>query len=339
MDTGEFSSSELEAISDLSRRYQADINLAEVADIVNSYDLLSPEFAQFMIENPAKWNALPPEYIAARLVQMHRNISSQIEAGEVKSAQEAMSDSYVHNTGAHASFGLQLIKDLGEFWRFKPTIEVIFELAEEEQEEALDYVRSFDSTDHDHSLRNNKEELVEKYKKWDPSIVTTDNINLGRELYETCFKIYERGFPNLLALRRILDGEEPDLDVLQRKRASTIRRKLTEGGPESNSVFFDLIVDAYDGDLRNGIAHNDIITDPAQSEVRIPTRGVSYGYEEFNGIVSENTANAVFLTGAFHSLVEWRAITYTDEEEFRPDWVFGERNIPERFPENLELPE
>lgn len=129
-------------------------------------------------------------------------------------------------------------------------------------------------------------------------------ILLGREMYRDGADLLERGFPNLLAMKRILDGEAPSNSVLQGKRAAAVRRELTDSD-DLNSAYFDLIVGEFDRSIRNAIAHGDLLTDTAREEVRIPTSGRTYSYRSFADAVTAHLVNVVFLTGAFSSLVEW----------------------------------
>lgn len=334
---GEFSDKELHLINSLSQYFQADIDRARVAELIDSPEFDPYDFQLQMFENPGKAASAPPEIWAAIAASEFRDTSEQIAAGRDEEMKQLMTNMYVTAAGSEASFGLQLIKDLNEFWRFEPTVEAIFDFDSQQLEEANRYMRSFQGTDHEYALRQNKEQLLQKYKQWEKTDLSTENINFGRDIYEDCLKICERGFPNLLAIKRILDGESPDVEELQRLRASKVRRELTNEEDERNSVFFDLIVGKFDSTIRNGIAHNDIISDPSDSVVRIPSKNSEYDYEAFNNIVKENLANAIFLTGAFRSLVEWHAATVDSEyREERPDWVFGECSLPEDFPPNID---
>jgi len=63
-------------------------------------------------------------------------------------------------------------------------------------------------------------------------------------------------------MKRILDGETPNMDSLQNLRASKVRRELLDTEANENSAYFDLIVDAYNNDIRNALAHGDLVHDP-----------------------------------------------------------------------------
>ena len=334
---GEFTQSEHELIDAVARRKQADIDLARVSEIVASPEFSPYDLRQEMLMNPGIRRQMTPEIWAAMAVRMMRDVNSEIEDGDTDRARSLMAMIEVRTNADLASYGLQLIKDVNEFVRFQPTIESIFELDDSQLEKARTYLEKFRESPYDNAIEAEKKTLIKEFQQWDETNLSTENINRGRKIYESCMKIFERGFPNLLALKRVMDGETPEVEVLQKKSASSVRRELTEDNPMSNSVYFDLIVERFDTELRNGIAHNDLVEDPIESEVRIPSKNVSYGYEEFNDIVRENFAAGVFLTGTFRSLVKWHASTNGMENRSkRPKWVFGERSVPEDMPGLIE---
>jgi len=327
---GEFTQTEHELIDAVARRKQADIDLARVSEIVASPEFFPYDVPQEMLMNPGIIRQMTPEIWAAVAVRMTRDVNSEIEDGDADRARWLMAMMEMAGYGMQACIGLQLIKDVNEFVRFQPTIESIFELDDSQLKKARTYLEKFRESPYDNAIEAEKETLVSEFQQWDETDLSTENINHGREIYESCIKIFERGFPNLLALKRVMDGETPEVEVLQKKSASSVRRELTKDSPMSNSVYFDLIVERFDTELRNGIVHNDLVGDPIKSEVHIPSKNVSYGYEEFNDIVRENFAAGVFLTGTFRSLVKWHAGTNGMEHRSkRPEWVFGERSVPE----------
>ena len=335
---GEFTQTEHELIDDVARRKQADIDLARVSEIVASPEFSPYDIPQEMLVNPGIRRQMTPEIWAAVAVRMTRDVNSEIEDGDADRARWLMAMMEMAGYGMQACIGLQLIKDVNEFVRFQPTIESIFELDDSQLKKARTYLEKFRESPYKYAIEAEKEPLINGFQQWDETDLSTENINHGREIYESCMKIFERGFPNLLALKRVMDGETPEVEVLQKKSASSVRRELTEDNlmsnsednPMSNSVYFDLIVERFDTELRNGIAHNDLVRDPIESKVHIPSRNISYGYEEFNDIVRENFAAGVFLTGTFRSLVKWHAGTNGMEHRSkRPEWVFGERSVPE----------
>lgn len=332
-----FSERELDILEDMERRYETDLDYSKVADLVNSPEFDPYDLQISVFKNPSAARSAPREYWAASTVEIHRHHKKAQEAGEGEKARKLLQMLNVTMAGSEASAGLQIIKDLDEFWRFKPTVEALLDLDDQQLQAVSSVMQSLKNSDHSDIINRNKARMIERYQQWDEADLSTENINLGREIYEECVKISERGFPLLLAMKRALDGEEPDLEDLQRIRASRVRDELTDEEEEPNSVYFDLIVGRFDSALRNGISHNDIITDPGESVVRIPNEGIEYGYEEFNKIVRKNIANGTFVSGTFQSLVLWHAGTQgSDIREERPDWIFGERSMPENLQEEID---
>lgn len=143
--------------------------------------------------------------------------------------------------------------------------------------------------------------------------VISEDIMDYLELYREIAEFSELAFPQLLVLKRILDGEEEvDPAVLQSKNASSVRRELTD--KDTNAVYFDLIVKKYNRHLRNALAHGDYLVDSQNSVVQITSENKEFSFEEIEDIVYWNISNFVFLSGAMQSLVEWQYITFKSDE-------------------------
>lgn len=208
--------------------------------------------------------------------------------------------------------GISIIKSHNDYWLFEPCIEKIFELDQQELNTAYEYLTDFNESDCSFTLRQQTHPLVENLQVWDSDQLNSDSFDNGLDIYQNCMSIFERGFPNFLALKRILDGETPENEILQRKSASSVRRELSNSS-ELNSAYFDLMVEKFDVRLRNGISHGDVLYAPTDAEIRIPTENVSYSHEEFNDIVHINISTAMFLMGAFESLITWQRFANMDE--------------------------
>ena len=177
----------------------------------------------------------------------------------------------------------------------------------------MDILGDFNESDYTFVLQQQRHSLLKNLRVWNPNQTDSGSFDNGIDIYKKCTGVFERGFPNFLALKRILDGETPDNKVLQRKSASSVRRELTNSEDGSNSLYFDLIVDKFDVRLRNGISHGDVLYDPSHSEIRIPTENVSYSHDELNDIIHTNVSTAMFLTGAFESLIRWQKFSNMDK--------------------------
>lgn len=249
-------------------------------------------------------NFPPNKRVAAQIAWILENGDVSTEHLEIKIALLSLSQ---------IKYGIDLINWLGTYWIYEPTIEKIFELDKKEAAKAYQLIDEFSGSDYENALRQHTQPLINHLGDWTPTDTSPENINLGIEMYREAIGIFERGFPLLLGLKRILDGENPSLGTLQELRASTVRRELSNIDEYPNSVYFDLIIDQYDRTLRNSIAHGDIVHDPPNSQLTIPNRNSSYKYEEFNEAAQRNFSNAVFVTGLFQALIEWRYYMFIDD--------------------------
>lgn len=142
-----------------------------------------------------------------------------------------------------------------------------------------------------------------------------DSIKRGIEDYSYAMGIIERGFPLLLGVKRIIDDKvSPDLDTLQNLKLSSISRELTNRSSKSYA-YFDQIVNAVDIDLRNGIAHGDIMIDPSDSTVKIPNNSIEYSFSETVDSIEKTIAVSVFLSGVFQSTFEMNLIIEATESD------------------------
>lgn len=210
--------------------------------------------------------------------------------------------------------GISIIKQHGDYWLFEPCIEKIFEMSQHELDDAYRYIHDFIESDFALTLTQYSHPLHKNLRDWDPNQMNSESFDTGLNIYQSCTQIFERGFPNFLALKRILDGKTPENETLQRKSASSVRRELTNSEDGSNSIYFDLIVGKFDVRLRNGISHGDVLYDPSDSEIRIPTENVSYSHDKFNSIIHTNISTAMFLIGTFTSLIRWQKFANMNEE-------------------------
>lgn len=215
--------------------------------------------------------------------------------------------------------GAKILKDNNCYWLFEPCIEKIFEMNQEQLNTLHSYLVDFMESEYGIALHQHSYPLRRNTKAWYSECENHESFNHGIALYQDCASIFERSFPNLLAMKRVLDGETPENRVLQRKSASSVRRELTDTTDVSNSIYFDLVVKRFDGKLRNGISHGDVVYDPSNEEIRIPTEDTVYTHGEFNRIICTNEAIAHFLWGGFISLVCWQTITNMDENITRAE--------------------
>ncbi|WP_248516312.1 hypothetical protein [Salinarchaeum laminariae] len=209
--------------------------------------------------------------------------------------------------------GVEILRDEAVYYRYEACVECIFELNAGQLEDAYGFVMDFETSDHGNALAQYQNEVINHMS----SLQEVSPVSKGvPELFDTYADIaafYERGFPILLALKRILDGDSPENEILQRVSSSAVRHELT-ADDEMNNVFFDLIVEQFDTTLRNGIAHGDTINDSVEQEIRIPTTRVTYSYEELKEVIFVNYLNVLFMTGMLPSLIKWRFHTIESDD-------------------------
>jgi len=120
-------------------------------------------------------------------------------------------------------------------------------------------------------------------------------------------------------MKRILDGETPNMDSLQNLRASKVRRELLDTEANENGAYFDLIVDAYNNDIRNALAHGDLVHDPTKQEVRISSRNTTYTYNTFETIIDEHIAVGAFFDPMYPSIIEYSHMMNIHDDVTRND--------------------
>jgi hypothetical protein len=308
------------SVEKIARGHRDAVNIDEVERILESGDPLQVE----------PYNDLSSEERTAYLAKFSEYISEDdLSVPIVLSSAEGVIRS-----------GVQYIKENEDYWRFKPTIECIIEMDHGELEVAMEYFEKFHDSDYDiaqqqymNSIHDGISEISsirwEEQKRVFNEIVTEGKDIPGEfpgedyviaevpnhylELYREIAEFSELAFPQLLMLKRILDGEEEvDPTVLQSMKASSVRRELTDG--DTNAVYFDLIVEKYNSNLRNALAHGDYLVDSQNSVVQITSANEEFSFEEIKDIIHWNISNFIFLSGAMQSLVEWQYITFKSDE-------------------------
>ncbi|WP_152420021.1 hypothetical protein [Haloferax prahovense] len=282
-----FSEHEMEVIKSESMRWGVEVDYHQVIEEMQSVGFYLEDWES----HPSEFLNLPLETQLAITFRTMRQPHKKVEQYLIKNHKKTIQS------------GLSLIKGYDEYWRFEPCILKLREMDHDSLTYLLEYLESFFETDYFHTLNQHKTVVLDKREYWNQDETSSQNTILGKEIFNEASSLFESGFPNLLAMKRILDGECPKNDDLQNLRASSVRRELTDRD-DANSAYFDLIVEGYDNQLRNAMAHGSFLNDPSNKEIRIPTRNLTYSYEQFNNAVAAAIANSVFLTGLFYALVQ-----------------------------------
>lgn len=206
-----------------------------------------------------------------------------------------------------------------QYWRFEPTIEKTLSLNTDQSTCAANLYGELKQNDRGTTFEQLSQNFLKHVSQRHKTTTQTENIVEGTEALKDVFGLYELGFPLLLGVKRILDGETPNMDDLQNLRASKVRRELLDKEANENSVYFDLIVDAYNNDIRNALAHGDLVHDPTEQEIRIPSCTTTYTYNKFETIIDEHTAVGAFFDPMYTSIIEFSHMMNVHDEVTRDD--------------------
>lgn len=206
-------------------------------------------------------------------------------------------------------YGKDVIDTLDSFWMVKPTLEKVFELRDGKLDQAKEFIQTYNKSGEYYTVNQMSDGLLpEIVDDWNKDSTKPRNIRYGVDNYMKCAQILERTFPLLLGMRKILDGESPDLNDLHDLKSYQVRNKLTDRDSSPNIVYFDCIVNQYDSQLRNGIAHGDILINPTESVIEIPNASKEYKFSEINDILKKNFASMAFLTGMYTASIDLQYI-------------------------------
>lgn len=212
---------------------------------------------------------------------------------------------YIKSTIDSITVGKEMLDKNNQYWRFKSTIEKTLSLNTDQSTRAANLYGDLKESDRDITLAQLSNKFLRHVSQRDKTTTQPENIDKGIEALQDVFGVYEIGFPLLLGIKRILDGETPSMDSLQNLRASKVRRELLDIDTHENSVYFDQLIGTYNNNIRNAIAHGDLVHDPTKQEVRIPSRTTTYTYNKFETIIDEHIAAGAFIDPMYTSLIEF----------------------------------
>lgn len=208
-------------------------------------------------------------------------------------------------------FGCLTISETNEFHLFEPCIIRMLEMNERETKECLKLHQEFYKSDYETIINQASDRA--KFTTNISVEQNADHIKTGLKGYGHGMDVVERGFPLLLAVKRILEGEEkPDLEVLQNLKLSAVRRELTNKSTQEYP-YFDQIANAVNINLRNGIAHGDIVIQPTNSILSIKNGEKRYKFSEVAEDIEKLMSIVVFLTGTFQATIPLSAATLTSD--------------------------
>jgi hypothetical protein len=300
-----------------------EFELIKHVSILEQIDISPYDVMRYIQKNPE--NVVPPlsilesfmEFSIEEKVAQMISMSRLLDHSEQMLAQNTI---VLSNISILIGAGVKLLKSEGTYWFFEPTVEKIFELDRADSKRIYNYISEFQMSNHLyilHQMYNSLNKKLFEYR-YNYLNIHSDSLDDWLNIYQICMRISEKAFPNLLALKIILDGHTPSIEPLQRKRASAVRSELLDQ-ENSNSVYFDLIVSQVDTSLRNGIAHGDIVHDPTLEKINIQSSGREYSYDQLREIIKRNVSIAAFLSGLYEGLVIWQYWMHLNDSISRDD--------------------
>lgn len=280
---------EVEILEELSRSYRNGLNINRVDELVSRWDA-NPEAVTGKL-----YSEITNEKRSAYLILHNRS-------------NDISSVDYVAMLLPAIAQGHNIIDGHGMYWRFKPCVERILEMDNDEISESYQFLMNYQSTDYFAASEQQRHAFFDRRQQLD-GVSQEECVTTVLDTFELSFAIFERGFPLLIALKRITDGESPEVGDLQRMRLNAIIRELSDTENHQNSAYFDLIAKRYPRRLRNGMAHGDLLHDAGKGEVRIPSKDVVYSYDKLTKLQKEIWSITVFFTGMLDGLIEWRHAT------------------------------
>jgi hypothetical protein len=277
-------------IQELSIEYPSKVDISAV-------DQLLKEYIQ---HSEGEWNneSIHERSIARSLYIIRKNIN------HIEDVDDVLFKLLVFDLSI-LSRGVGIIRDLGDLWRIEPYFQAISGFSGEKATAGFEHFVNFEKTDycpaaqqHRHRFTQYHRQLGQKNRHG-----LTDIPDLVR-MIELSLPIFETQFPNLLAMKLILDGKSPDIDTIYRKSLVSIYRELTNTSDNPNSAYFNLIADVYGESLRNELAHGDLLYDASKECVRVPTTGREYTFDKLKSKWDRVYAIVVFLAGVMRSAVE-----------------------------------
>lgn len=255
-------------VKDWLRVTQRDDDLEDVLEYIGSYDLMEELLDVSPFDEPMSELELLAFHIKSSEQSFHSGRVAQLMT--VASSQPLLDMLFID------------IDQYGENERYRECIDSLNALDANELDvliEATDEfweTREFLSVAQNHVTLTN--ELLEHGKRF--SIDDLDDARRGIDIYKKCMDICDSGFPSLLNLKYVVEGDDPREKDFISMRFGAVRNSL-----EGHDAF-EPLVDAVDTDLRNAISHGDIWVDNVENTIETNNPDKSYSLEEFDEAVS-----------------------------------------------------
>lgn len=158
---------------------------------------------------------------------------------------------------------------------YTPLIKSIATLSEAELDLAEQAIYKHHDSDESISLLQNATYLSTGDLAYDSDfkVNDVDSAREGIEVYRKCMEVCDSASPQVLMIKRISEGGNPLNKDLESMPFGDILNELKKSP-------FEAITDGIDSDLRNGLAHGDVMVDPYTETIEIPGEKLSYSYSE-----------------------------------------------------------
>jgi len=255
-------------VKDWLRVTQRDEDLEAVLDYIDAYDLKAELLDVSLFDEPMSELERLAFLIKSREQGFHSDITGQLMT--------------VASTQPFLDMLFEDLKRYGESERYRACIDSLNALDTEELDILIEVIneywgtRAFLSVAQNHVTLTN--DLLERGNRF--SIEDIDDARQGIEIYKKCMDICDSGFPALMNLKYVVDGDDPRGKDFISMGFGAARNTLEEHG------VFDSVVDAVDADLRNAISHGDLWVDNVENTIETNNPDKSYSLEEFDDAVS-----------------------------------------------------
>lgn len=145
------------------------------------------------------------------------------------------------------------------------------------------------------SMQNKPELLIIQY---------SEDIQTALDLYLRCCFVCDMSFPSILRVKRCLEGGNYVNKDLHSMPHKNVRDELKRGKLGSR---FGKIVHKFDTRLRNGIAHGDVVINPYENKLTIPSENLDYNLSNIERSLRQGVALALFLA-EYGAYVNARAV-------------------------------
>ena len=196
---GPLTETEINIIQQSAVEYRSGLDVDIISDLVQAG---SENLQRLLKQEPTDMS--PEDRIAVQLL-MARDASYD---------KEYLINSHFLMLEEMINLGAKSIREYEDYFRFEPCVEVIFELSFEELSTMADYITEFEQSDYATTSEQYKHELQDHHRNTFSIDQSGELISEVLEMYKSIAGLFETTFPNLLALKRTLDGETPSVEVL-----------------------------------------------------------------------------------------------------------------------------